>query len=306
MRAGTVPARCGTSIAGYSCGHKILTDFPDVDPDSIVMGGVSRGGALAIAYAGRHPDKIKGVINISGGWMTSKCPNGPSINRILFSQGVSYRRPTLWLYGKQDPYYSTAHIRWVFEIFTKNGGLGQYLTFDVPNANDHLLYRRRDIWGNAVARYLAQINVPNQTTASIKKSIPQKGNIASPFKDVHLPSDLTMTRPETDLTDIQKQFSGFWAGSSDKNWNHILVVEALDISGGQAIFALGENKKEGVHQGFSTRLESIWDDGKLIVPLQGGRKAVYRLYKPDKLEMEFFDETGQQIHHVWMTRVRGN
>lgn len=282
---------------------KILTDFPDVNRDTIVMGGVSRGGALAIAYAGRHPDKIKGVINISGGWMTSKCPDGPSINRTLFSQGVSYRRPTLWLYGKQDPYYSTAHIQWVFEIFTKNGGLGQYLTFDVPNANDHLLYRRRDIWGNAVARYLAQIGAPTPKPEPIMTT---PASVTSPFKDVPLPDDLTITRPETGLTETQQKLSGLWAGSSDKNWNHILTVEALDKTGGQVIFALGKNASEGVQQGFWVRLESVWKDGQLVVPLQGGRKAVYRLHEPDRLEMDFFNDKGQRTHHARLRRVKTN
>jgi acetamidase/formamidase len=33
----------------------------------ILIGGVSRGGVLSIAYAGMHPEEVSGVLNFVGG-----------------------------------------------------------------------------------------------------------------------------------------------------------------------------------------------------------------------------------------------
>jgi pimeloyl-ACP methyl ester carboxylesterase len=43
---------------------------PDVSPGPILMGGNSRGGVLSIAYAGKHPEQVLGVINFVGGWIS--------------------------------------------------------------------------------------------------------------------------------------------------------------------------------------------------------------------------------------------
>jgi len=42
--------------------------MPFVDDERVVMGGQSRGGILSVAYAGRRPEQVKGVINFVGGW----------------------------------------------------------------------------------------------------------------------------------------------------------------------------------------------------------------------------------------------
>src|SRR6516225_177343 len=40
-----------------------LRQRPDVAPSRVLIGGISRGGILSVAYAGMHPDQISGVIN---------------------------------------------------------------------------------------------------------------------------------------------------------------------------------------------------------------------------------------------------
>ncbi|MBL4907882.1 MAG: hypothetical protein JKX94_10555, partial [Sneathiella sp.] len=273
-----------------------------VDADNIVIGGVSRGGALAVAYAGHHPDQVKGVINFVGGWMTNKCEGGPTINKAVFGQGIFYKRPTLWLYGKNDPYYSTAHTRWVFETFVAGGGKGTYLTYDVPETNGHLLYRHQKIWGKALDQYLSEISTEPILTEE-KPVPPRHEKIASPFDDVPLPDDLAITKPEMTLSETRKKFSGLWAGTSKGNWNHVMAVESLDQIGGQALFALGENKALGVAQGLWVRLEAVWKGANLVAYLDGGRKAIYRMQGPNRMEMTFIDATGQQLDQIRLSRL---
>jgi dipeptidyl aminopeptidase/acylaminoacyl peptidase len=40
-----------------------IQTMPFVDASRIVIGGQSRGGILSVAYAGQHPEQVKGVIN---------------------------------------------------------------------------------------------------------------------------------------------------------------------------------------------------------------------------------------------------
>jgi dienelactone hydrolase len=67
---------------------------PDVAPTPVLVGGVSRGGVLSIAYAGLHPEQVAGVINFVGGWLGEGHPTASTVNHQLFIRGASYLRPT--------------------------------------------------------------------------------------------------------------------------------------------------------------------------------------------------------------------
>jgi dienelactone hydrolase len=51
--------------------------MPFVDRSRVVIGGQSRGGILSVAYAGQHPEQVKGVINFVGGWNGARCHTRP-------------------------------------------------------------------------------------------------------------------------------------------------------------------------------------------------------------------------------------
>ena len=61
---------------------------PDVQSDALYLGGLSRGGALSVAYAaGRSgAGNIRGVINFVGGWMGDQCGDAVEINRTLMAR----------------------------------------------------------------------------------------------------------------------------------------------------------------------------------------------------------------------------
>lgn len=71
--------------------------LPFVDRDRIVIGGVSRGGILSVAYAGQHPATFKGVINFVGGWLGTGCSTATVVNQALFTRGWHYPDDTIWL-----------------------------------------------------------------------------------------------------------------------------------------------------------------------------------------------------------------
>jgi pimeloyl-ACP methyl ester carboxylesterase len=127
--------------------------MPFVDRGRVVIGGQSRGGILSVAYAGRHPEQVKGVINFVGGWSGRRCPT--DVNRTLFVRGAGYPGETIWLYGDGDPFYSLAHSRENFSAFRGAGGTGVFHEFDPPAGTDgHRIVTVPSLWTAALEAYL--------------------------------------------------------------------------------------------------------------------------------------------------------
>lgn len=135
-----------------------LTKRPDISSDPILLSGVSRGGILSMAYAGRKPSQVSGVINFVGGWMAERCPNGAEINDALFTQASKFPHNTLSLYGENDPFYSIAHTEERFQTFKAKGGQGTYVVFDVPGGNGHALSAAHGLWAPVANAYLESLD----------------------------------------------------------------------------------------------------------------------------------------------------
>ena len=130
--------------------------MPFVDGSRVVIGGVSRGGILSVAYAGQHPEQIKGVINFVGGWLGTGCSSAPTVNRALFSRGGRYPYDSIWIYGDGDPFYPLSHSRDNFGAFQTAGGRGAFHEF----VGGHQVSSHPDLWGHAVESYLRQRGLP--------------------------------------------------------------------------------------------------------------------------------------------------
>lgn len=131
---------------------------PDVDARRVLLGGVSRGGILSIAFAGSHPQEVLGVLNFVGGWIGQVCPESGAVNATLFSMGSSFAKSTLWLYGEGDAYYSIAHSRSNFDAFIGAGGKGKFNVFSpTQGLGGHDIHADPSLWGNAVDGYLSAL-----------------------------------------------------------------------------------------------------------------------------------------------------
>lgn len=136
----------------------VLEQRKELDTTRMLIGGQSRGGLLAVAYAGRRPERFLGVINFVGGWMTDRCPRPEDINHVALRRGAGYPRPMLWLYGENDPFYSIPHTRAGFESFRGAGGQGAYHVFRIGfGSNGHQLVNHPQLWGAQVDEYLATL-----------------------------------------------------------------------------------------------------------------------------------------------------
>ncbi len=132
---------------------RYLVQRPDVVPQRMVVGGVSRGGALAIAYAGARPDTFRGALSFNGGWLGCAGASYAEVNRRAFIRGAPFLQQTLWLHGSNDPYYRIAHCRKNFNAFQEAGGKGIFHAI----RGGHGLVHRPALWTDAVTSYLAAI-----------------------------------------------------------------------------------------------------------------------------------------------------
>jgi dienelactone hydrolase len=139
-----------------------IVAMPFVDRDRVVMAGVSRGGALSVAYAGAHPAQLKGVINFVGGWLGWPCPTTESVNQALLKRGAIYPGKSIWLYAENDSYYSLHQSRGNHAAFIAAGGNALFLELAVPAADGHWLTGFPAVWSPHLEAYLTDLGLPSQ------------------------------------------------------------------------------------------------------------------------------------------------
>ena len=136
--------------------------MPFVNTERVVIGGVSRGGALSVAYAGTHPSQVRGVINFVGGWLGTPCPTMGSVNQSLVNRGATFPGESIWLYADNDSYYSLSHSRDNFAAFTAAGGKGLFHELAVPAENSHWILGFPAVWAVHVEAYLEHLGLPSR------------------------------------------------------------------------------------------------------------------------------------------------
>ena len=132
-------------------GHKL----PGVRPGQVLLAGQSRGGFLAMHYAGLKPSEVMGVVNFSGGWY----PYGPVTTPYYANagRGAGDKVPQLWFYADNDRLYDEALIREYYQAFTAAGGGARFeLLHGVPD-DGHLLRFFPDRWRSIADEFLASL-----------------------------------------------------------------------------------------------------------------------------------------------------
>jgi dienelactone hydrolase len=130
--------------------------LPGVRPGPVLLAGQSRGGFLAMHYAGLKPGEVLGVVNFSGGWY----PYGPVTTPYYANagRGSADKVPQLWLYADNDKLYDKKLIREYYQAFTAAGGAARFeLLHDVPG-DGHLLRLQPGRWQPIADEFLASLN----------------------------------------------------------------------------------------------------------------------------------------------------
>jgi endonuclease YncB( thermonuclease family) len=145
---------------------------PFVDRARVAIGGHSRGGVLAVAWSGRQPKVAQAVVNFAGGWASERCRSADDINQGLFRLGKDFDRPTIWLYGYKDPFYSLRHSRKNFAAFRAAGGMGAFNDFVPPQGlSGHQIDAVPELWTAALEAYLTERGLPAKLPPSTAQAI---------------------------------------------------------------------------------------------------------------------------------------
>jgi dienelactone hydrolase len=127
-----------------------------VRPGPVLLAGQSRGGFLAMHYAGLRPSEVMGVVNFVGGWY----PYGPVTTPYYVNggRGAAGIVPQLWLYADNDRLYPEALIREYHQAFVAAGGNVRFeLLHGVPG-DGHLLRLYPDRWRPIADEFLPTLN----------------------------------------------------------------------------------------------------------------------------------------------------
>ena len=136
---------------------------PYVDPARIVIVGTEHGGLLAVAYAGRHPGTVAGIVNVSGEWWPETYRDG-SINTEEFAAaGRTARCPVMFLYAVSRNGPGLAHLERNLAAFRAGGGTARLAV--VPEPGGIIAYGTRLFdwparWEDVVAAFLGDLAHP--------------------------------------------------------------------------------------------------------------------------------------------------
>ncbi|MEO1111251.1 MAG: dienelactone hydrolase family protein [Pseudomonadota bacterium] len=142
------------ALADANAALAALKNRADVADGKTLLGGMSRGGVVAILQAGERPEAYSAVLNFVGGWVSEDWGD-PRINPTLFRRIGSFRGPILSIYGEEDPFYSVAYSRSYLAEMEALGADHRLHVVRVPGqGNGHWALFVPNLWGDVVDGFL--------------------------------------------------------------------------------------------------------------------------------------------------------
>ena len=144
---------------------RFLQSQPYVDPDRVLLVGVSAGGFGSIASASLAPHGLAGVINFAGGRGSQEsdtvCREDILI-RAYGSFGNKVRTSTLWVYAENDHFFGPKLARAMFAAFTAAGAPGELIIAPPFGSDGHGLFSSTGIpqWSDLVDDFLRKHRLP--------------------------------------------------------------------------------------------------------------------------------------------------
>ncbi|NVM86433.1 dienelactone hydrolase [Variovorax sp. SG517] len=155
------------ALVDVECIAEHLLSRDDVDCERLLIGGHSRGGFLALAFAGARPELFSGVLNFVGGWVDEHGPASEMINPVIARRGATFSGPTTWLYAENDPFYSIAHSHKNYHAFEAAGGQGQFHVLELlPGQDGHHILSLTGLWGPIVDGFLDRVDKRNSSSST--------------------------------------------------------------------------------------------------------------------------------------------
>ncbi len=141
------------------------TALPGARPDGAVVLGASTGGYTAIAFNSRPNPKVRAVVNVSGGiggrigGAIGQVCHADRMVRDAGRLGASAQRPMLWMYARNDSFFSPDLGRAMHAAYVQAGGTGEFVETRVVGYDGHALFAAdggSSVWGPPLEAYLAR------------------------------------------------------------------------------------------------------------------------------------------------------
>jgi pimeloyl-ACP methyl ester carboxylesterase len=133
----------------------------------IIAAGHSRGGFLSLLLAAEHPQRVKAVVNFSGGWhgitnrlgaAENKARMDDHARRLTRAAGKA-KMPSFWLYAARDPLYLEGTPQALVEAWRGAGGLAEFIyaaEHELPNP--HLTPQAAALWTAPLDKFLKALD----------------------------------------------------------------------------------------------------------------------------------------------------
>jgi len=134
---------------------------PWADMDRLLIGGMSRGGLLAVLYPSLRRTTARGVINFAGGWILERCDRVTHFNSDTFGEaGRAGKLPMLWLYSENDRNYGPGAVQSYHRAFLQGGGTAELRLFPPIGYDGHILLPgATSVWQTAVQDFLLRLGL---------------------------------------------------------------------------------------------------------------------------------------------------
>ena len=177
----------------------------DADPTRMIVIGASAGGAAAVALSARNPPGLLGVINVSGGLRFPSCPKEDALVAAFKEYGSKSRVPQLWIYAKNDSFFSSELVERMQSAFLDGGGDLKLVMFDADERYDgHAIFQNsngRGKWLPQMDAFLRFHKLPTWTrddvTALLKKLGAKEGSRGFVENYMSGPSEKALARQKS-------------------------------------------------------------------------------------------------------------
>ena len=176
-----------------------LTAQPWADKQRILVLGQSHGGWTTLAFGAQGYPGVKGLVNFAGGLRQKSCTDWEgNLARASAAYGQQTTLPSLWFYGDNDSYFSSATFRAMYANYVANGAHAELVAFGRLGKDAHSMFASKageSIWQPRVEAFMKSLGLPTEVVyAQFAAPAPMPIPPASDFAELDAVESLPYVR----------------------------------------------------------------------------------------------------------------
>ncbi len=136
-----------------------------VDPERVLVVGVSSGGFASLAAAAANPHGVLGVVSFAGGRGSDRPDHvcdPDSLVSTMGEFGERVRVPSLWVYAPNDHFFDPQMAKRMSDAYGRAGGNVELVISDAYGDDGHMLFSEGGVnnWWPPIAPFLGKLGLP--------------------------------------------------------------------------------------------------------------------------------------------------